>query len=111
MEEEVLLSQKTCVACQEGMPVLSEKMINELLLKLGNGWYINNVGRLCKDYKLSNFLDAIKLANMICVVSEKEAHHPNLSISWGKCKVEIWTHKVGALTKNDFILASKITEL
>ena len=47
-------------------------------------------------------------ANKIAEVPEKEAHHPNLTITWGACVVEIWTHKINGLTESDFILAAKI---
>ena len=50
-------------------------------------------------------------ANKIAELSEIEAHHPDITISWGMCKVEIWTHKIHGLTDSDFILAAKIEEL
>ena len=39
-------------------------------------------------------MDSMDFANKIAEVSEKEAHHPNLTITWGICVVEIWTHKI-----------------
>jgi 4a-hydroxytetrahydrobiopterin dehydratase len=30
-------------------------------------------------------------------------------VAWGKCRVEIWTHKIGGLTESDFYLAAKIS--
>jgi 4a-hydroxytetrahydrobiopterin dehydratase len=40
-------------------------------------------------------------------VAEIEGHHPDLYLAWGKCKVEIWTHKIQGLTESDFFLAAK----
>jgi 4a-hydroxytetrahydrobiopterin dehydratase len=40
-------------------------------------------------------------------VAEAEGHHPDLYLAWGKCKVEIWTHKINGLTESDFYLAAK----
>lgn len=53
-------------------------------------------------------MGAIDFANKIAVIAEQEAHHPDLTIAWGMCKVEVWTHKINGLTENDFILAAKI---
>ena len=40
-------------------------------------------------------------------IAEEEGHHPDLHISWGKCRLEIWTHKIDGLTESDFFLAAK----
>lgn len=47
------------------------------------------------------------LANKVAGIAEAEGHHPNLSITWGKCKVEIWTHKISGLPESDFYFAAK----
>lgn len=36
----------------------------------------------------------MEFANKITEIAEQEAHHPDLTISWGACNVEIWTHKI-----------------
>ena len=36
-----------------------------------------------------------------------EGHHPDIFLTWGKVKVTLWTHSVGGLSENDFILAAK----
>ena len=40
-------------------------------------------------------------------IAEEQSHHPDLHVSWGKCVVEIWTHKIQGLTKSDFYFAAK----
>ena len=40
-------------------------------------------------------------------LAEAEGHHPDLYLAWGKCKVEIWTHKINGLTESDFYMAAK----
>jgi len=47
------------------------------------------------------------LANKVADIAENEGHHPDPSIAWGKCKVEIWTHKISGLTESDFYFAAK----
>ncbi|MQM10682.1 hypothetical protein Taro_043580 [Colocasia esculenta] len=39
-------------------------------------------------------------------------HHPDLHlVGWNNIKIDLWTHSVGGLTENDFILAAKINTL
>ncbi len=40
-------------------------------------------------------------------IAEKEGHHPDILLSWGKVKITLWTHKIDGLTESDFILAAK----
>lgn len=105
------LLDKTCTPCQGGVPALNPDMALRLLSELGGGWIINVAGQLYKEYNFNNFIDAMTFANKVADIAELENHHPDLEISWGKCKIIIWTHKVNGLTENDFILAAKINNL
>ena len=104
----VCLLDKTCTPCKGGIPPLSSEVASRLLLELERGWIINKSGQLYKEYNFNNFVEAIEFANKITELAEKEAHHPDLIISWGKCIIKIWTHKINGLTESDFILAAKI---
>ncbi|KJW05423.1 4a-hydroxytetrahydrobiopterin dehydratase [Rickettsia argasii] len=101
-----VLSEKRCVPCEGGVPSLEKKEIDKLLVQLQSAWQVNALGPLYKKYKFSNFIKAF--ANKINDIAEQEEHHPDLSISWGACSVEIWTNKIDGLMENDFILAAKI---
>ena len=82
----------------EKLPVELEKI----------GWCLNDVGHFYKEYFFKDFREAMDFANKVAELAEKEAHHPNLTISWGMCAIEIWTHDIDGLTESDFILATKI---
>lgn len=105
------LSNQSCIPCQGGMPTLSKKESKNLLIELDKEWVINKEGHLYKEYIFNNFIDAMDFANKVADLSEQEGHHPDLKISWGKCSIEIWTHKIKGLSKSDFILASKINNI
>ncbi len=106
MEKE--LHTKNCTPCQAGAPPLSKEQSQDLLKQLQPGWGFNKEGHIEKEYVFPTFLKAIEFANKVAEIAEAEGHHPDLHIAWGKCRVEIWTHKIHGLTENDFILASKI---
>jgi hypothetical protein len=57
--------------------------------------------------KMRDFDQALALVNKVGAVAEKEGHHPDLYLVWGKCKVEIWTHNINGLTESDFYMAAK----
>jgi 4a-hydroxytetrahydrobiopterin dehydratase len=79
----------------------------ELLTQLALGWRINKDGHLERLYTFSDFAHALDFVNKVGAIAEAEGHHPDLYLAWGKCKVEIWTHKINGLTESDFYLAAK----
>jgi len=105
------LSEKSCLPCQKGGLALDKNEADILLEELGKNWKIQEEGHLYKSFEFRNFMKAMDFANQIAFLAEKEGHHPNLKISWGKCDVEIWTHKLNGLSKSDFFLADKIDKL
>lgn len=78
-----------------------------LLRELEGGWQLNPNGHLERTYSFKDFAEAMAFANKVADIAESEGHHPDLHIAWGKCTVEIWTHKIRGLTESDFYLAAK----
>ena len=101
------LADQSCVPCRGGVPPMDETRAKEFLRELEDGWRLNTGGHLEREYRLQNFMEAMALANKLADVAEQEGHHPDLYIAWGKCKVEIWTHKIKGLTESDFYFAAK----
>ncbi len=77
----------------------------ELLKQLG--WKLNGRRHLVRLYTFKDFAQSLAFANKVGAVAEAEGHHPDLYLAWGKCKIEIWSHKIKGLTESDFILAAK----
>lgn len=88
-----------------------KKEIDRLLGELPTKWLVNEAGHLYKRHAFPNFMGAMDFANEVAKIAEQENHHPDLTISWGQCSVEIWTHDINGLTENDFILAAKIDDI
>jgi 4a-hydroxytetrahydrobiopterin dehydratase len=105
------LAQKHCVPCEGGTLPLFKPQAEEILKQL-HGWLLSaDAKKLTKEFKFKNFLEAMVFANKITPIAEAEGHHPDLSVGWGRVKVELTTHALGGLSMNDFILASKIDEI
>ena len=98
------LADQRCVPCRGGVPPMDEMRAKELLRELEDGWQLNTEGHLEREYRLQDFKAAMALANEAAGVAEQEGHHPDLDIAWGRCRVEIWTHKINGLTESDFYL-------
>jgi len=103
-----LLAEKHCSSCHSGTPRLETSQI-QLLIEQLPGWSINNE-RLVREWAHPDFLSALGQVNRIAEIAEAENHHPDLELAWGRVHVTIWTHAVGGLTENDFILAAKIDQ-
>lgn len=101
------LADHQCVPCRGGVPPIAPERAQALLQELGHGWAINPKGHLERLYTFTDFAGALAFANKVGAVAEAEGHHPDLYVAWGKCGVEIWTHKINGLTESDFFLAAK----
>ena len=54
----------------------------------------------------------IDFFNRCAEVAEADGHHPDLHLEgYRNVSVELWTHAIGGLSENDFILAAKIDQL
>lgn len=106
------LSRKDCVPCRAGAPALTEKEIKAYLPEIDVTWRVEAGKRLEREVRMKNFQEALALVNKIGVVAEEQGHHPNMGVhNWNKVKLELYTHKIGGLHENDFILAAKIDNL
>src|SRR2546430_2316790 len=105
------LADYPCVPCKGGIPPLTPEQVAPLLVRLDQGWKIEqdgNVAKLVKQYKLKGFVQAVDFVNRILPVAEAEGHHPDLYVAWGEVRVYLWTHKINGLTESDFYMAAKI---
>jgi len=104
------LAEEKCPPCDEGGKALAGKELEDLQRELGQDWKVTEGHHLEKLFKFKDFLQALDFTNKIGAVAEKVGHHPDIYLTWGKVRVEIFTHSVNGLTKNDFILAAKFEE-
>lgn len=107
------LAAGKCVACRGGEPVLTEAEIADLHVHVPH-WQIKNVdgmNRLERVFKFKNFAEALDFTNKVGAIAEEEDHHPLIITEWGRVTVQWWTHVIGGLHRNDFIMAAKSDEL
>jgi len=103
------LSGQKCEACRVGAPLATRKQINEFMPQIPD-WEIveiDGINRLSRTFEFDNFADALSFTNKVGELAEKEQHHPAIMTEWGKVTVSWWTHKIGGLHINDFVMAAK----
>src|SRR5688572_9870 len=112
MEAFMELKTEKCVPCEGGISPLSESEASSLLNNVP-GWQLSpDKKALFKAWKMKDFLTAIELMRKIAEIAEQEDHHPDLHLTgYRNLRIELSTHAIGGLSKNDFILAAKIEEL
>ena len=108
------LLKKKCVPCEGGVIPFDISEIHKYQKKV-DGWDIikNNdeIYLLEKRFIFKNFEESQKFVNEIGKISEDEGHHPDILFGWGYAKINITTHAIEGLSKNDFILAAKIDQI
>jgi 4a-hydroxytetrahydrobiopterin dehydratase len=107
------IAREHCEACRIGAPQVSLEQEGELLAQLPDWGVVvrDGVRQLERQFPFGNFLEAIAFANRVGELAEAEGHHPALLVEWGKLTVTWWTHKIGGLHRNDFIMAARTDEL
>jgi len=105
------LAGKKCVPCQGGIPPLTRQEAEHYLVNL-QGWeMIEDAGKLSRTIRFTDFVEAQDFASRVGKISEEENHHPVITYSWGWCTVIFYTHKIGGLHENDFIMAARVNGL
>lgn len=105
----VPLSGMKCKPCAPGTAPLNTERINELLAQV-DGW-IHQGQVITKTYAFKNYYQTISFVNAVAWICNQEDHHPELAVSYNKCRVEFSTHDVQGLSENDFICAAKVDAL
>ena len=105
--EKQSLTERHCQACRVGGRPLRGEELRHLAGQIA-GWDVVEEHHLCREFKFGDFAAALDFVNRVAAVAEKEGHHPWIHFTWGKVRIEIWTHKIDGLSEADFVLAAKI---
>ena len=108
-----MLAQEPCEPCRNDSPAVAENEIPALLREIPE-WQIidvEGIRRLQRIYRFKNFVDALAFTNEIGRIAEEAQHHPLITTEWGSVTVQWWTHAIGGLHRNDFILAARTDRL
>ncbi|GAB4857994.1 Alpha subunit of the F1 sector of mitochondrial F1F0 ATP synthase [Ancistrocladus abbreviatus] len=108
------LSQQECSPISPLQPPMSIDDAQKILLKVV-GWRLLDEEEGLKLqclWKLRDFKCGVELINRIAKVAEAAGHFPSLHLEQpNQVRAELWTHSIGGLSMNDFIVAAKIDKV
>ena len=106
------LTSQSCEACRPGTPTLPHEDVERLLPQV-SGWTLSDDGMsLHWTKRFADFAEALAFVNKVGEIAEAEDHHPDFRIhGYRNVDLELSTHAIGGLSRNDFIMAAKINEL
>ncbi|CAG1064821.1 4a-hydroxytetrahydrobiopterin dehydratase [uncultured bacterium] len=103
------LSDEKCARVEKGQRPLSEVEAAGLSKEVGR-WALKGAV-LEREFGFKGFGEAMEFVNRVAGVAAAEDHHPDICVSYNKVSLKLSTHKIGGLTRNDFIMAAKIDGL
>jgi 4a-hydroxytetrahydrobiopterin dehydratase len=107
------LAKGVCEPCRKGAPKVTDAEVAELHPQVPE-WRIeerDGERRLERVFGFPDFAQALAFTNRVGAVAEEQGHHPALLTEWGRVTVGWWTHKIGGLHRNDFVMAARTDEL
>ena len=87
---------------------LSDSHIQEALDSL-EGWVLAG-GKLHKEFKFSDFMEAFAFMTRCAILAEKMNHHPEWFNVYNTVRVDLTTHDAGGITEYDITLAKQMNE-
>ena len=76
----------------------------------GLGWEHRDE-TLVRVVERADFAAAMQFVNAVAQMAEAVNHHPDISISWNKVELVLWTHTAGGITQADVDMAGAIEGL
>ena len=83
-------------------------------LALLEGWKLHGDGQdvaIEKTFAFGSFLQTMAFVNAVAYLAEKQDHHPELLVTYGKCSVRFNTHDVQGISITDFECAALVDAL
>jgi 4a-hydroxytetrahydrobiopterin dehydratase len=93
---------------------MSQSKLSDADIKAGlaglAGWSYAG-GKLRREFKFENFVQAWGFMSSCALVAEAMNHHPEWSNVWNRVTVELVSHDDGGVTKRDLDLAKRMNEI
>ncbi len=105
------MQQRRCEPCRGGIPPLTQQQAEQYLEEVPGWTLIESATRLRRSFSFDNFMQAQAFACQVGELAEEQNHHPDICYGWGYCTVVFYTHKIGGLHENDFIMATLVNAL
>ncbi|MGD8575973.1 MAG: 4a-hydroxytetrahydrobiopterin dehydratase [Thiohalophilus sp.] len=105
------LATKTSQPLPKGSPALEMSQAGELHKQVSDWMLDQDQQTISREFKFKNFYETIEFVNAVAWIANQQDHHPDLEVSYNRCRVIFTTHSVGGLSENDFICAARVNTL
>ncbi len=109
MNHPVPLKERHCVPAPAGTPAMTDIEITEWLGLLPEWEFRNDA--ITKTYLFPDYGKTMAFANAVSWIAAQQDHHPEMIISYNRCKIAFNTHSVNGISMNDFICAARTDAL
>ena len=83
----------------------------EELRRLTPEWqFCANDNVLSRTFHFETYAKTIEFVSQVAAIAEAQDHHPELLVTYRRCKVSYKTHTVDGITHNEFICAALIDD-
>lgn len=105
------LTGMKCEPCRGDTPPLTSDQVSAYLPLISPEWQVVKGKKLSRYFRWRDFSRSMLFVNALAYLAEQEDHHPDMTINYNRVVVELTTHAIGGLSRNDFILAAKIDRM
>ena len=89
--------------------LLSDEEVDSRLQ--GSDWQREG-DEIVREWKFSDFAEAMAFVNRVAVAAEQANHHPDILLhGWNKVRLSLTNHSAGGLTAADFEMAEQFDAL
>lgn len=107
--EESTIAQEQPQPPQQGQKPLSAEEAQQLTGQVPDWRLLGD--KLERDFKFADFNEAMEFVNEVARVAAAADHHPDIQVSYNKVHLTLSTHKIGGLSRNDFIVAARLDDV
>ena len=94
------------MAPQAGESPLSAAAAAELAREVPD-WTLSGEA-LEREFKFAGFPEAVAFVNRVAEIAQAQDHHPDICLYYNRVALKLSTHKIGGLSRSDFIVAARI---
>lgn len=103
------LADENAIRITKETPTLSEDEIRDLSKGIPE-WTVKDK-LIVRTFEFKDFDEAMEFSNQVADIAKQADHHPEICINYNKVLLQLSTHKIGGLSRNDFIVAAKIDRI
>ena len=91
------------------MEALTETELKSFLVE-NSDWNLEE-GRLVREWKFADFVEAMHFVNRLPELAEAQGHHPDIDIRYNKVLLGLVTHDANGISRRDVKLATDLNRL